>query len=104
MKYVFNTVRPSPSKKPATQSNLNASVPTPSISPVESEQPRIRIHTHTIAGENEAVGDAIDKDSEPKSKRQIFREIPLDFQLLNHLDSIKLGYLPSRRFRSPHLF
>ena len=68
MRYVFITVRPSPAKKSATQSILNASVSTPSISPVEIEQPRIRIHTHTIAGENEAVGDAIDKDSEPSPR------------------------------------
>lgn len=34
-----------------------------------------------------------------KSKRQVFREIVPDLQLLNHLDSIKLGYLASRRER-----
>ena len=59
-----------------------------------------------IPGEKkeEAAGNVLDKDVEPKSKRQMFKEIPLDFQLLNHLDSIKLGYLPSRRFRSPIIY
>lgn len=41
--------------------------------------------------------EAVEHTTISKSKRKLFKEIPVDMKLLNHLDSIKLGYLPSRK-------
>ena len=76
---------------------------------VTVSEPRVRIHTHTVGKQGVvATTEEVEVDGEEvverKSKRQILREIPLDYQLLNHLDSIKLGYLPSRKFDPIHSY
>ena len=47
--------------------------------------------------------EASDETEIRKSKRRIFREITPDRNLLQHLDSIKLGYLPTRRCNRTNL-